>query len=58
MTEIPASIGNPYRLSATNSGLIKLARNAGERPVFMLFSASDALAVADALVDFVEAMNN
>lgn len=59
MTEVPASIGHPYRLSVTNSGLIKLARKAGERPsVFLLFSASDAIAVADALVDFVEAMNN
>lgn len=58
MTEIPANAGHPYRLSVTSRNLVKLSRKAGEREVFLLLSCADAIAVADALVDFVEGMNN
>jgi len=58
VVEIPANAGAPYRLSRTSRDLVKLSRQAGEREVFLLLSRADAIAVADALVDFVEGMNN
>lgn len=52
---IPASWGEPYTLSRTKSGLLRLARlMPNGREAFLLFDAADVPAVADALIDAVE----
>lgn len=53
--EVPASVGHPYELERGDHGLIRLARlSKAGRPVTIVFARSDALHVADALVDLAE----
>lgn len=53
--EIEAKVGEPYLISRTKSGLIKLSRPTymgGE--ICIIFSHDDVVAVIDAMYDFLE----
>ncbi|BBX01864.1 hypothetical protein [Mycolicibacterium moriokaense] len=54
MTTIHATVGEPYEIEPTGTGLIRLSRQLGTREVHLVFGVADALAVADALVDAAE----
>ena len=56
MPEIPATFGSPYSVSLTKTGLVRVARvNSSGRETFIVFDRKAAIAVADAMVDAVEA---
>lgn len=53
--EVPASVGHPYQVDRGDHGLIRLKRlSKAGYPITIVFARSDALNVADALVDLAE----
>lgn len=53
-TSVPARVGAPYEIGRTSTGLIILSREINGRFCHLVFGDSEALAIADALVDTVE----
>jgi hypothetical protein len=47
-------VGEPYVVGTTATGLVKLSRLVGTREVHLVFGRTEAIAIADAIVDAVE----
>lgn len=57
VTTIPATVGEPYVVDRTQSGLIRLSRTVRGRTHHFILGPTDAIAVADALVDTAEQLD-
>ncbi|BBY82290.1 hypothetical protein MPUL_34480 [Mycolicibacterium pulveris] len=56
-TTIPATVGGPYVVDRTHSGLIRLSRTVRGRTHHLIIGPTDAIAIADALVDAAEQLD-
>ncbi|MCV7221532.1 hypothetical protein [Mycolicibacterium elephantis] len=56
-TTIPATVGEPYEIDLTPRGLIRLSRTVNGRTHHLILGPTDAIAVADALVDTAEQLD-